>query len=167
MIELECRCGTKFQVKPSRVGKAKFCSYACMYKYKDHSHLLKYKGEQHSHWTGDRVGIGAVHAWVHKHFGKANKCEHCGLTEMPKGKKVFFHWANISQEYKRIRSDWKQLCMVCHHVFDNHTKLSLEQVSEIRVRYKNGEFITKLAPEYKVGTSTIWRVVNHEVMAYA
>lgn len=37
---------------------------------------------------------------------------------IPEGKKRYFQWANISGEYLRIVSDWKQLCVKCHKKFD-------------------------------------------------
>ena len=59
-----------------------------------------------------------VHNWVSYNFGKASKCEKCGRVRKIKGKKRTFSWANISGLYKRIRSDWRQLCYSCHKKFD-------------------------------------------------
>ena len=59
----------------------------------------------------------ATHQWVWRNFGKANHCEHC----TGEGAKAY-HWANISGEYRRIREDWKQLCVRCHLRFDGRTK---------------------------------------------
>ncbi len=57
----------------------------------------------------------AVHMWVYRHFGKAKRCE------MPecKGTCVKFEWDNISGEYKRERSDWREVCRSCHCKLDN------------------------------------------------
>lgn len=54
-------------------------------------------------------GYRALHAWVAKHLGKPQKCDVCGTTE-----KKRYHWANISQEYKKDLSDWRRMCVVFH-----------------------------------------------------
>lgn len=54
----------------------------------------------------------AVHLWLHRKYGKASRCEHC------KQDKHLYHWANISGEYRRDISDWKQLCVSCHRKMD-------------------------------------------------
>ena len=51
----------------------------------------------------------ALHSWLRTNFGSATTCENCGN---PNGYKC--EWANISGEYKRERSDFKQLCQSCH-----------------------------------------------------
>lgn len=90
---------------------------------KKHSEQTKEKmrgrsEEKSATWKGDKVGYDALHSWVNKNLGKANHCEECGLDKIPKGMKRYFDWANISKEYKRILTDWKQLCKKCHAIFD-------------------------------------------------
>lgn len=58
-------------------------------------------------------GNGAVHYWVAKNYGKANRCENDSTHA---GKR--YEWANISREYRREQSDWKQLCPSCHRKMD-------------------------------------------------
>lgn len=70
-------------------------------------------GERHYAWKGDGALIGTIHDWVHRHFGAPKKCDHCGSK-----KAKTYHWANKSQEYKRIRSDWMRLCVPCHSKYD-------------------------------------------------
>lgn len=55
----------------------------------------------------------AAHMWMRYHFGKPEVCENCGKTE-----KRMYHWANISSEYIRDRSDWLRLCVPCHKQHD-------------------------------------------------
>lgn len=74
--------------------------------------------EKGNNWKGDKVGYTALHQWVYRQLGKADHCEHCGITEVPKGMKRYFEWSNISGSYKREVSDWQQLCMKCHKKFD-------------------------------------------------
>lgn len=59
-----------------------------------------------------------IHNWVTNNFGKAIKCEHCGLDKPKKEKQRTFCWSNKSGEYKRDRKDWQQLCYSCHKKYD-------------------------------------------------
>lgn len=72
-------------------------------------------GENNPSWKGDNVGYSAIHNWVYKQLGKPSVCENC-LKGNLYGR--FIHWANISKEYKRDKSDWIRLCAKCHHDFD-------------------------------------------------
>jgi hypothetical protein len=59
-----------------------------------------------------RIGASAysaIHSWVYRHYGKANRCVDCGENG-----RLHYQWANISGEYKRDISDWRQLCVPCH-----------------------------------------------------
>lgn len=80
--------------------------------------IIPLKGTEHSGWKGNLVGYRALHHWVVRNLGKAVKCLECGLDKIPEGKKRYFQWANKSHEYKRILSDWKQLCIKCHKQID-------------------------------------------------
>jgi hypothetical protein len=73
--------------------------------------------EENHKFKGDRASYVAKHIWMFTNYGKATKCEDCGKT------KGMIHWANISDKYKRERSDWKQLCVPCHSKFDRTKKL--------------------------------------------
>ena len=78
----------------------------------------RFIGENARSWQGNKVNYRDLHAWVQYHLGKANHCENCGLDKIPKGKKRYFQWANISKQYKRNLNDWIQLCIKCHRAFD-------------------------------------------------
>lgn len=69
-------------------------------------------------WTGTRAQYLAIHRWVYKKLGQPNHCEECGITEVPKDRKRFFTWANISQKYRKRINDWKRLCYRCHKQYD-------------------------------------------------
>ena len=71
-------------------------------------------GEKNGCWKGDLASYSAKHIWMKINFGKADKCEGSYCS----GESKTFHWANISGEYKRKRSDWKMLCVKCHKRFD-------------------------------------------------
>ena len=64
-------------------------------------------------WKGDDASYAAKHMWVKYHYGKPQFCEHC-FTDIDR----MYHWANVSMEYKRERSDWLRLCVPCHKQFD-------------------------------------------------
>lgn len=66
-------------------------------------------GEKSPVWKGDSVGYMGLHYWVYKHLGKARHCSK-DLSHISK----VYHWANISGEYKREISDWRQLCPKCN-----------------------------------------------------
>jgi len=68
-------------------------------------------GEKHARWIGDKISYKALHTWVNRHKGKAEKCIFCGST-----KRV--EWANKSKEYKRDLSDFIELCRSCHGKYD-------------------------------------------------
>lgn len=126
-----------------------------------------YSGPNHFRWIGEKASYGAKHYWIHRRYGKASKCEECGITEAPLNKQKFFQWANISGKYIRNRDDWKQLCIDCHRVFDKATKLSKEQANKIKERYANGERSKLLAIEFGVSKCTIWEIVTNRIKAYS
>lgn len=76
------------------------------------------RSENNYNWGGDDTTYRAQHHWVTRRLGKANHCVECGADEIPKGYKRFFHWANISGEYKRDVSDYQSMCVKCHKQFD-------------------------------------------------
>ena len=85
--------------------------------------LRQWTGNKRYNWKGDGVGYHALHAWLYRHFGKANKCENkdckyprTGRRWMEKPKR--YEWANLSGKYKRDRTDWIHLCPSCHRKFD-------------------------------------------------
>ena len=75
-------------------------------------------GTKNHKWKGNKASYAAKHIWIFTNYGKATKCEQCGATNR------MIHWANISDQYKRKRSDWKQLCVPCHSKFDKNKKVS-------------------------------------------
>lgn len=76
------------------------------------------RGTKNYGWKGEKVSYRTLHHWIERLRGKAFFCEDCGLDKIPKGKKRYFQWANISHQYLRILEDWKQLCYKCHKQFD-------------------------------------------------
>ena len=64
-------------------------------------------------WKGDKVGYRALHDWINKWKGKANRCEMCGIK-----KRKRYQWANIDHKYKRVLDDYVSLCAKCHQEYD-------------------------------------------------
>lgn len=131
-----CPCGKEFQTSEAhiKVGRGKYCSMLCKYKYRIRPSGLTYKiTEENAGWfkkgvhsypesgfqkgliptnfKGDSVGYDALHDWVNRHKGKAARCCHCGT-------KRNVHWANVSHEYRRDLSDYMSLCVSCHRKYD-------------------------------------------------
>ena len=67
-----------------------------------------------NNWKGENASYYAIHAWVARHRGRPQKCEHCGTTKFRR-----YHWANKSRKYKRELSDWIRLCVPCHRKYDS------------------------------------------------
>lgn len=139
-MEKTCICGKVF-TKPVNESlknwnnRHKYCSKACMNKYKSNAHLKEYQfkkgehpspltefkkgeivGDKNNLWKGDNAKYTAKHMWIYYHYGKANKCENCGIEGLK------YEWHNINKEYKRDINDWKMLCIPCHkleHKFIN------------------------------------------------
>ena len=59
----------------------------------------------------------SLHKWVERQLGKPKRCTHCGDAS-----KSRYHWANISEEYKKDPSDWVRLCVSCHKKYDLNRK---------------------------------------------
>lgn len=116
-------CHILYQVFPYLVSQTSFCSQECRWASRKgvptwNKGIPADKDEKSHNWKGDSVGYSALHRWVRKKMGSANHCEDCGLDKIPKGKKRYFDWANISGQYKRSLEDWKQLCKKCHLSMD-------------------------------------------------
>lgn len=60
-----------------------------------------------------------AHKWVYKTKGRPSRCEQCLTTTAKK-----FEWANLSQEYGMVESDWKRMCTSCHRKYDIRFKTS-------------------------------------------
>ena len=74
---------------------------------------------KHSLWKGDKVGYGALHDWLKRKYGLANKCENPNCP----GKSKRYTWANVGGKYLRKRKDFIMLCYSCHKKYDLKRKL--------------------------------------------
>lgn len=78
-------------------------------------------GEKNGCWKGNDASYVAKHIWVKRQYGKANSCENKKCA----GKSNNYHWANLSHQYKRIKSDWAMLCASCHSRYDRGVEICL------------------------------------------
>ena len=65
-------------------------------------------------YKGDQVGYQALHMWIRKTLGKARKCLYCSEKFQKNGQPKKYAWSNISGQYKRVISDWHELCYRCN-----------------------------------------------------
>lgn len=72
----------------------------------------KRSGKNHWAWKGRNAGYRAIHNYIVKRYGKADKCSDCGKED---GK---IEWANINHKYSRDIAFWKKLCTPCHGKLD-------------------------------------------------
>lgn len=127
--EVRCPCGEAVRVTPGKLGRKKYCSQACKYRYRVRPSGLRYelkvensswfkagearfRGEDHPSWKGEDVGYSELHRWVRRSKAKSGRCERCsreGYTE----------WANCSREYRRDLGDWVEMCKLCHRRYDS------------------------------------------------
>ena len=94
--------------------RQRYCSISCGKKGKT--------GDKNNSWVGDKIGYEGVHTWMDRTYGKPEFCEVCKTTA-----KRMYHWANISDEYKRDRADWMRMCVPHHREFDYAKKKAKEQ----------------------------------------
>ena len=62
-------------------------------------------------------GYSAIHMWLIKHYGKANKCENYNCN---KKSKRFYYCLIKGKEYKHNRDNFKMLCASCHRRYDDN-----------------------------------------------
>ena len=94
-------------------------------------------GENNCNWKGDRASYSAIHHFLIRNFPKSGTCDECEKV----GKT---HYALLrGRSYSRNREDYRELCPRCHKWYDEdggednaQAKLTLEQVQEIRKRYR-------------------------------
>lgn len=91
------------------LGKTGFCNPCFM------SELNKNKKGSNNHlWKDKDAGYITQHQWISRNYGNASRCTECGILNAKR-----YYWANISGEYKRDISDYKELCRSCHGKYDH------------------------------------------------
>ena len=68
-----------------------------------------------SQWKGNKAKYQALHTWIRKYHGSADRCENPDC----KGISNDFQWAlKPGRKYSRNIKDYKQLCRSCHRKMD-------------------------------------------------
>lgn len=156
-----CKCGKEFETKAYRllIGKGKYCSRICKYRYHTRASGLNYslkvinkswikKGEHLSRETqfskeivpwnkGIRTGITPANF---KGYDVGYNALHAWVRSHRGRPQVCVfcsstksvQWANKSHEYKRELDDWLPLCVKCHSRYDKDFKGAKER------RFLNG-----------------------------
>lgn len=84
------------------------------------------KGSSCPAWKGKNAGYNAIHQWIKKNYGQANRCENkkCVYPRKNKAGEVLlkpgkFDWALLhGKEYDHERSNFIMLCTSCHRKYD-------------------------------------------------
>lgn len=85
-------------------------------------------GERNVKWSGEEAGYGAIHSWVDREKTrqgqpKTGTCVRCHATPKVEGR-TGTHWANISGDYLRDASDYRELCPRCNNLEKENAALS-------------------------------------------
>ena len=70
-------------------------------------------GELNHMWRGEDAGYDAKHDWINRHYPRTGTCEECGTDDRKT------EWSNPDHTYRRVRSDWRELCIPCHRLADD------------------------------------------------
>ena len=87
-------------------------------------------------WKGNNAGYVAIHSWIVKHFGKANKCENPNCKS--KNPKRFEH-ALIKgrQANSRDINDYIMFCPSCHRKYDMTDELKAKIIKNLKRAWDN------------------------------
>ena len=109
-IKKNCsNCDKVIFVWPFRANGNNFCSRIC-----NGTYLRGRSKPHHKLYKGDEASYTAKHARIYRILGKATKCSNVDCKE----ESFTFHWANLSGKYLHKKSDWVELCVICHKAFD-------------------------------------------------
>lgn len=114
-------CGTIIEKKPTTslkewYGRTRYCSRKCFgidRRGKRYGTATEFKKGKVPYNKGkfDIATKYGIHNWVKQTLGQPKVCEQCGSD-------FWVEWANKSQQYKAIESDWLRLCRKCHMKYD-------------------------------------------------
>ncbi len=85
------------------------------------------------HWRyKEKCSVRAVHRWINRKYGKANKCEHKNCT----GESEWFEWSLLKgKKYERVRKNFWMLCRKCHTIYDMTETRKSNIIKGIKKRY--------------------------------
>ncbi len=86
----------------------------------------------------------AIHHWILRNWGKAQKCDTTGCNFIPKR----FEWAlKKEREYSRNREDYFQFCPSCHRKYD----WTPEQGRKVSIAMKKRIFTDEIRKNMSLG----------------
>jgi hypothetical protein len=79
--------------------------------------------EKHPHWKADAASYSAIHKWLVRNYGRANKCDNkaCAKTN-----KCFEYALKNKLSHSHNRDNYLTLCAKCHRSYDTHNKVRIE-----------------------------------------
>ena len=90
------------------------------------------RGSDNPRWRGDRIAYRSMHQWARKHLatGVCSVCGAAGRTDM----------ANVDHKYRRVLSDYTEMCRTCHVAYDDANGLrSKRLLSEGSIRARRAK----------------------------
>lgn len=122
-----CDCGNTRVVEGASLKRGNSVSCGCLKK------EMAPKGSNHYMWKGDDVSYHGIHAWLRKHFGKADKCDNLSCA----GKSNRFEWAKLKgTAHARKRENYQMLCHSCHFNYDMTAEWGRKSQEGLK-RYRN------------------------------
>lgn len=82
-----------------------------------------HRGPTSVFWKEDAT-YSSIHRWLQKNVTKTGCCSDCGDYKGTNGRGTGTDWANISGEYNRDPSDYRELCRKCHIRFDKERRMN-------------------------------------------
>jgi|6_EtaG_2_1085325.scaffolds.fasta_scaffold46955_2 hypothetical protein len=77
---------------------------------------IKRSNEKHWAWKGDDASYSAIHKWLVKNYGPANRCEN--LNGCPGKSSIFQYALKHDEKYIHKRESYGMLCVSCHKYYD-------------------------------------------------
>lgn len=75
----------------------------------------------------EKVTYNGIHKWITARLGRPKSCRFCLKTDLGHRQ---YHWANISDLYKRDLDDWVRLCVKCHMLYDKNKRIIKQQINK-------------------------------------
>lgn len=113
------------------------------------------RGSLNTQWKGREAGYSAVHVWLSRNFGKADRCENCG-TRATDGERMLFHWAKLKgKTYEHKRENFWMLCVSCHNNYDRTHNRFAQRNAEIISLLSNGKTRADVAARFGISRSHV------------
>ncbi|KKM86040.1 hypothetical protein LCGC14_1283040 [marine sediment metagenome] len=135
----ECDCGNKKVIPGRNLNNGHTKSCGCLLK----EHYTQCFGKNNSNWKGDAVGYFALQNWINRNYPRQGICSTCG-------KRANTGYVNINGEYKRDITDFIELCMSCHKIYDLNKIKSYEDMKDLVIQRKKSKICTKCGEQKSI-----------------